>query len=189
MVQFLLLPTLVHPQTLLFERGTTMVLVYLSAPIIQKESRKDDFCSTIIRVMEGLGFNIFAPQLLGPAEPEEIFRRDIHNVRMSDFLVVEVSNPSLGVGMEIMLGIELMKPLLMFYHAEAGQISKMVTGADGKVMFEYRTLDDVEKTLHSFNLENLIVQKCPNCDAQVAEVDNDSVRCLGCGFEIHQTMV
>lgn len=166
-----------------------MVLVYLSAPIIQKESRKDDFCSTVIQVMEDLGLTVFAPQLLAPAEPEEIYRRDVHNIRMSDFLVVEISNPSLGVGMEIMLGIELMKPLLMFYDADAGPISKMVTGADGKVLFEYRSLNDVEKILRNYNLENLIVQKCPTCDAQVAEVNGDNLRCLGCGFEIHQTMV
>ncbi|MFW9768086.1 MAG: nucleoside 2-deoxyribosyltransferase [Candidatus Thorarchaeota archaeon] len=166
-----------------------MVLVYLSAPIIQKESRKDDFCSTVIQVMEDLGLTVFAPQLLAPAEPEEIYRRDVHNIRMSDFLVVEISNPSLGVGMEIMLGIELMKPLLMFYDSKAGPISKMVTGADGKVLFEYRSLNDVEKILRNYNLENLIVQKCPTCDAQVAEVNGDNLRCLGCGFEIHQTMV
>jgi hypothetical protein len=164
-------------------------LVYLSAPIIQKESRKDDFCSTVIQVLENLGFEVFAPQLLEPAEPEEIYRRDVHNVRLSDFLVVEISNPSLGVGMEIMLGIELMKPLLMFYDTEAGPISKMVEGANGKVMFEYRNLDDVEKILRNYNLENLIVQKCPTCDAQVAEVNDDNLRCLGCGFEIHQTTV
>jgi hypothetical protein len=139
--------------------------------------------------MEDLGFNIFAPQLLGPADPEVIYRRDVHNVRMCDFLVVEISNPSLGVGMEIMLGIELMKPLLMFYEADAGPISKMVKGADGKVMFEYRSIEDVERILRNYNLENLIVQKCPTCDAQVAEVDGENLRCLGCGFEIHQTTV
>lgn len=139
--------------------------------------------------MEDLGLTVFAPQLLAPAEPEEIYRRDVHNIRMSDFLVVEISNPSLGVGMEIMLGIELMKPLLMFYDSKAGPISKMVTGADGKVLFEYRSLNDVEKILRNYNLENLIVQKCPTCDAQVAEVNGDNLRCLGCGFEIHQTMV
>lgn len=166
-----------------------MVLVYLSAPIIHKGARKDDFCQTVIRVLEDLGITIFAPQLLGPAEPEEIYRRDVHNVRMCDFLVVEISNPSLGVGMEIMLGIELMKPLLMFYEVDSGPLSKMVRGADGKVLFEYRTLNDVETILRNFNLDNLIVQSCPTCDAQVVEVDGDNLRCLGCGFEIHRTMV
>jgi hypothetical protein len=142
-----------------------------------------------VRVIEDLGINIFAPQFQGPAEPEEIYRRDVHNVRMSDFLVVEISNPSLGVGMEIMLAIELMKPLLMFYEADADPLSKMVKGADGKVLFEYQGLEDVERILRSINLNNLIVQKCPACDSQVVEVDDDNLRCIGCGFEIHQTTV
>jgi hypothetical protein len=166
-----------------------LVLAYLSAPIIQKGSRKDDFCHTVVQVIEDLGINIFAPQFQDPAESEEIYRRDVHNVRMSDFVIVEISNPSLGVGMEIMLAIELMKPLLMFYEADSGPISRMVKGADGKVLFEYRSLEDVERILRSHSLEHLIVQKCPACDSQVVEVDDDNLRCVGCGFEIHQTTV
>jgi hypothetical protein len=108
---------------------------------------------------------------------------------MCDFLVVEVSKPSLGVGMEIMLGIELMKPLLMFYESGSDPLSKMVEGADGKVLFEYRSLEDVERILQTHNLEHLIVQDCPACDSQVVEADDDNLRCVGCDFEIHQTTV
>ena len=172
-----------------YERGLSLVLVYLSAPIIHKGSRKDDFCRTVVRVIEERGIRIFAPQFQEPAEPEEIYRRDVHNVGMCDFVVVEVSKPSLGVGMEIMLGIELMKPLLMFYEIGSNPLSKMVKGADGKVLFKYRSLEDVEQILRSHNLEHLIVQKCPACDSQVVEVDNDNLCCVGCGFEIHQTTV
>ncbi|MHA1950389.1 MAG: nucleoside 2-deoxyribosyltransferase [Candidatus Thorarchaeota archaeon] len=166
-----------------------MVLVYLSAPIIHKGARKDDFCRTVVKVIEDLGISIFAPQFQGPADPTEIYRRDVYNVRLCDFLVVEVSNPSLGVGMEIMLGIELKKPLLMFHEIEVDAISKMVTGAEGKVLFEYHNLEEVEKTLRSINLEHLIVQTCPSCDSQVVEVSEDKIRCIGCGFEIQQTTV
>ncbi|MHA1964596.1 MAG: nucleoside 2-deoxyribosyltransferase [Candidatus Thorarchaeota archaeon] len=166
-----------------------MVLVYLSAPIIKNASRKDKFCTTAVRILEDLGLNVFAPQFLGPAEPEEIYRRDVHNVRMCDFVVSEVSNPSLGVGMEIMLAIELVKPILMFFEGDIASLSKMVRGADGKVLIEYSTFEDVERILLAHNLENLIVQKCPVCDAQVAEVIEDSLKCLGCGSGGHQVMV
>jgi nucleoside 2-deoxyribosyltransferase len=166
-----------------------MVLVYLSAPIIKKASRKDEFCSRIVTTLEDLGLNVFAPQFLDPAEPEEIYRRDVHNVRMSDFVLTEVSNPSLGVGMEIMLAIELVKPVLMFFEGELENLSKMVRGADGKVLVEYKTLDDVEKTLRSHNLENLIVQQCPVCDSQVAEALEEGLKCLGCGSGGHQVTV
>ena len=172
-----------------YERGLSLVLVYLSAPIIHKGARKDDFCRTVVRVIEERGISIFAPQFLGPAEPEEIYRRDVHNVRMCDFVVVEVSKPSLGVGMEIMLGIELMKPLLMFYEIGSDPLSKMVKGADGKVLFEYRSLEDVEQILQAHNLENLIVQKCPVCDSQVAEALEEGLKCIGCGSGSHQVTV
>lgn len=166
-----------------------MVLAYLSAPIIQRGSRKDEFCSTVVRILEDLGVNVFAPQFLAPAEPVDIYRRDVHNVRTCDFLVTEVSNPSLGVGMEIMLAIELLKPILMFHEADASPISKMALGADGKVLFTYQSLEDVERILRSHNLENLIVQKCPVCNSQVAEVDGEDLRCVGCGFGVHQATV
>ncbi len=166
-----------------------MVLVYLSAPIIKKSARKDDFCTQVSTILEDLGLAVFAPQFLGPAEPEEIYRRDVHNLRMSDFIIAEVSNPSLGVGMEIMLAIELVKPVLMFFHGEVEALSKMVRGADGKILIEYNTLKDVEKILRNHNLENLIVQKCPVCDAQVAEALEDGLKCLGCGSGGHQVTV
>jgi len=166
-----------------------MVLVYLSAPIIKKASRKYEFCSRVVAILEDLGVSVFAPQFLGPAEPEEIYRRDVHNVRMSDFVLTEVSNPSLGVGMEIMLAIELMKPVLMFYDGELDSLSKMVRGADGKVLIEYKTLEDVEKILRMHNLENLIVQKCPVCDSQVAEALEEGLKCIGCGSGGHQVPV
>jgi nucleoside 2-deoxyribosyltransferase len=166
-----------------------MVLVYLSAPIIKKASRKDDFCSRVVTVLEDLGLTVFAPQFFGPADPEETYKRDVHNVRMSDLVLVEVSNPSLGVGMEIMLAIELMKPVIMFFEGEIESLSKMVRGAGGKVLIEYNTLDDVERKLRAHNLENMIVQKCPVCDAQVAEVLEEGLKCIGCGSGGHQVTV
>jgi hypothetical protein len=166
-----------------------MVLVYLSAPIIHKGARKDDFCGRVLSVLEDLGLTVFAPQFLGPASPEEIYRRDVHNVRMCDFLLAEVSNPSLGVGMEIMLSIELMKPILMFYDGDIDSLSKMVRGSDGKVLIQYSSLDEVEKKLRSHNLENLMVQQCPVCDSHVAEVNEDDLRCVGCGSGDHKLQV
>jgi nucleoside 2-deoxyribosyltransferase len=166
-----------------------MVLVYLSAPIIHKGSRKDEFCTHVLNLLEEQGLTVFAPQFLSPAEPEEIYRRDVYNVRMCDFVLAEVSNPSLGVGMEIMLAIELVKPVLMFCNGEIESLSRMVRGSDCKVLIQYNSLEDVEKKLLSHNLENLIVQKCPVCDSQVAEVIEEDLKCFGCGSGGHQVKV
>ncbi len=158
-----------------------MVLSYLSAPIIHSGLRKDDFCSTVIKVLEEKGVTVFAPQLLHPTDPDVIFKRDVDQVRKCDFLIAEISSPSLGVGMEIMLAIELRKPVLLFHNSTAGPISRMVLGADGKALFTYNTLKDVASSLKAINLENLLVLKCPNCESQVAEVNAEEIRCIQCG--------
>jgi hypothetical protein len=166
-----------------------MVLVYLSAPIIKKVSRRNDFCTRVVTTLENLGLTVFAPQFLGPADSEEVYRRDVHKLLMCDFLIAEVSSPSLGVGMEIMLAIEHMKPVLMFFHGDVESLSKMIRGADGKVLIEYSDLREVEEKIRAHNLENLIVQKCPVCSAQVAEANEEGLRCLGCGSGSHRAWV
>jgi len=158
-----------------------MVLAYLSAPIIHSGLRKDDFCTVVIKALEEKGIEVFAPQFLGPAAPHIIYQRDAENVRKSDLVIAEITNPSLGVGMEIMLTIEMMKPLLLFYNADIEQLSKMVRGAPGKALFVYDSLDDVDRILCRLNLESLLVLKCAYCDSHVAEVVEDKIHCVECG--------
>jgi hypothetical protein len=161
-----------------------MVLAYLSAPIIHSGLRKDDFCTIVLRVLEDMGIAVFAPQFLGPAEPEVIYQRDVENVLKSDFVIAEITNPSLGVGMELMLSIESMKPLLLFYNGDIEKLSKMVRGAPGNALFVYESLEEVDRILRSINLENLLVLKCPNCDSHVAEVIEDAINCVICKSEV-----
>ncbi|TFH08349.1 MAG: hypothetical protein E4H14_06585 [Candidatus Thorarchaeota archaeon] len=161
-----------------------MVLAYLSAPIIHSGLRKDDFCSIVIKALEDKGIEVFAPQFLGPAEPRVIYQRDVENVMKSDLVIAEITNPSLGVGMEIMLSIETMKPLLLFYNENIEQLSKMVRGAPGKALFVYDSLGDVDRILRRLNLDCLLVLKCAYCDSHVAEVIEDTIHCVECGFEI-----
>jgi hypothetical protein len=166
-----------------------MVTAYLSAPIIDVEKQQNTFCQAVIDILEEKGIEVFAPQFMPVSKPHDIFKRDTTQIRMSDFLVVEVSNASLGVGMEIMLAIELIKPILMFSKKGISHISLMVKGADGKAMFEYDTPSDVVDTLQGINLMNLIVSQCPMCDSQVAEISDDGLRCVVCGIEGHQLVV
>ncbi|MHA1769012.1 MAG: nucleoside 2-deoxyribosyltransferase [Candidatus Thorarchaeota archaeon] len=166
-----------------------MVLAYLSAPIIVEGLRKDDFCRAVVAALESKDINVFAPQFLEPASPEEVYRRDVEHVRLADFIVAEVSNPSLGVGMEIMLAIDLVKPVLMFHQNDVDALSRMVRGADGKALFKYEDVGEVTSVLKSRNLESLIVQRCPVCSSQVAEVLENGVRCVRCQFSSHDAMV
>lgn len=161
-----------------------MVQAYLSAPIIHSTLRKDDFCTVVVKALEDKGITVFAPQFLGPATPEFIYKRDVENVMKSDFVVAEISNPSLGVGMEIMLSIEYLKPLLLFYNSDINSLSKMVRGAVGKALFVYDSLEDVDRILRKLNLDNLLVLNCTFCDSHVAEVIDDEIHCVACGSTI-----
>ncbi|MFX1369106.1 MAG: nucleoside 2-deoxyribosyltransferase, partial [Promethearchaeota archaeon] len=151
-----------------------MVLVYLSGPIIISENRRDDFYKAVINFLELFNFEVFAPQFLPHAEPSEIYRRDVESVRKADFIIAEISSPSHGVGMEIMLGIELGKPLLLFHHRAVDKISKMVTGADGIAIFDYQEPGEVVAILRSINLHELVVLRCSSCSSQVAAIAQGS---------------
>ena len=157
-----------------------MVQAYLSGPIVNASMRRDDFYRVVIDTLEERGIAVFAPQFLPRLPPSGVFKRDVDQVRMSDFLIAEVSNPSLGVGMEIMLAIELVKPVLMFRKNDSGDLSYMAKGADGTALFEYGDLEDVRAALLGINFETLMVHKCPSCGSQVADVSDESLRCVVC---------
>ncbi|MCK4280067.1 MAG: nucleoside 2-deoxyribosyltransferase [Candidatus Thorarchaeota archaeon] len=157
-----------------------MVQVYLSGPIIDSELRMDDFYRCVIDVLEKQGTTVFAPQFLPPVSPVHVYRRDVDQVRKSDLLIVEVSHASLGVGMEIMLAIQLKKPILLFRHKDARPLSFMVKGADGMALFEYSDLSEVVNVLRTRDLENMIVAQCPSCDSQVVEKTETMITCAQC---------
>ncbi|MHA2425206.1 MAG: nucleoside 2-deoxyribosyltransferase [Candidatus Thorarchaeota archaeon] len=162
-----------------------MVHVYLSGPIIHDELRKDDFFRSILLYLSSSGKSVFAPQFLGPAEPDEIYRRDVEQVLKSNLVIAEVSNPSLGVGMELMLAIEHNIPLFLFRNREAKPLSKMVAGAPRKVLFEYSTIEEVIQILESISIENITDKReCPECGTVFTElIESSKFRCIKCGNE------
>ncbi len=162
------------------DRDTALTRVYLSGPIVNEQLRADDFYAAVVKTLEHAGVSVFAPQLLPRTQPEVIFDRDVQEVRLSDVIVAEVSHPSHGVGMEIMLAIELMKPLLLFRKTGSGPLSYMVLGAHGKALFEYSSTDDVVNLLESLDMDSLLVQKCPNCTSEIVEITDKGLRCIVC---------
>jgi hypothetical protein len=59
--------------------------------------------------------------------PREVFERDSNWVRDCEAMIAEVSTPSLGVGYEYALAVQLGKPVLCA-HRSGLRISKMITG-------------------------------------------------------------
>ena len=162
-----------------------LVHVYLSGPIIHSNLRKDDFYQAVVRHLESRGMSVFAPQFLGPAEPSVIYRRDVEHVRKCDLLIGEVSNPSLGVGMELMLAREIETPMLLFRYTDSDPLSRMVVGMDGKVLFEYTSTDEVIDILSRLNFEKIRhSEPCPRCNSTIAEsISQEAFRCVQCGTQ------
>ncbi len=59
--------------------------------------------------------------------PREVFERDVNWVKDCAAMIAEVSTPSLGVGYEYALAVQLGKPVLCVYRSGV-RMSKMITG-------------------------------------------------------------
>ena len=93
------------------------------------------------------GNEVISPWVLGPVErprPEDInvFRRDKKGAEDCDILVADVSEPSIGVGMEIMAAYEAGRRIILV--AKKGKvISRMLSHMERKEMVEYELDGDV----------------------------------------------
>src|SRR5512143_1134095 len=59
--------------------------------------------------------------------PREVFERDVNWVKECEAMIAEISTPSLGVGYEYALAVQLGKPVLCVYRSGV-RMSKMITG-------------------------------------------------------------
>jgi nucleoside 2-deoxyribosyltransferase len=76
----------------------------------------------------------------------EVARRDLDAIAQADILVAELSEPSLGVGAEIVIALHAGKRVLALA-AEGRKVSRFILGLlerhdDRAVFFRYRTVDD-----------------------------------------------
>jgi nucleoside 2-deoxyribosyltransferase len=70
----------------------------------------------------------------------KIHDRDLDWLRESDYLVAEVTTPSLGVGYEIGKATEWGKPVLCLCRPEAGRsLSAMIAGSSAITVREYQS--------------------------------------------------
>lgn len=87
--------------------------------------------------------------------PREVFERDVDWVKECEAMIAEVSTPSLGVGYEYGLAVQLGKPVLCVYRSRL-RLSKMVTGnpAPNLTVASYSTLAELDEQVDAF-LKNL----------------------------------
>lgn len=81
----------------------------------------------------------------------KIHDRDLEWLRVSDYLVAEVTCPSLGVGYEIARATEWRKPVLCLYRpADGRSLSAMIAGCDAVTVREYQDPAELKEIFEEF---------------------------------------
>jgi 2'-deoxynucleoside 5'-phosphate N-hydrolase len=84
-------------------------------------------------------------------DDEKIHDRDLAWLKQAEYLVAEVTTPSLGVGYEIGKATEWGKPILCLYRPGAGRaLSAMIAGCNGVVVREYRSVEELKTVFDDF---------------------------------------
>jgi 2'-deoxynucleoside 5'-phosphate N-hydrolase len=82
---------------------------------------------------------------------EYIFQRDVNWIKESDFIIAEVTNPSLGVGYELKLAEELNKKTLCLFNETKGKrLSAMINGNKFFKVKNYKTILEAKKEIDEF---------------------------------------
>ncbi|MCI4438438.1 hypothetical protein JHC27_01060 [archaeon] len=123
--------------------------VYLSVPIIG--GRNLELAKTISNVIIECGHELTSEWVISEdpgfsASPNYVYERDTSGVKTSDIIVAEVSTPSHGVGMEIMLAITLRKRIIALARRDA-QISRMLLGAPNIEWIFYDEIEEMTQKL------------------------------------------
>ena len=94
------------------------------------------------------------PQLTALGETtsdRNIHDRDLSWLKDSDYLVAEVTTPSLGVGYEIGKATEWGMPVLCLYRSTDDRaLSAMIAGCDGVSLREYKTIAELNDIFDRF---------------------------------------
>jgi len=123
--------------------------VYLSVPIVA--NRDLEAARKIAEIIKDLGCEIVSYWILLPGPDQQlteldVFQRDTEGVRKCDVLVAEVSHPSHGVGMEIMLAY-VMKKVVVFLYKRGTRLSWMIKGLPNAKLVEYENVEDLKTNL------------------------------------------
>lgn len=103
------------------------------------------------RAITDAGHAITSPWVLGPIEGAnkevvDVFQRDKNAVESSDALVADATEPSVGVGMEIMAAYILRKRIIVV--TRRGKVtSRMLTHMDHKETIEYEADEEIYAAL------------------------------------------
>ena len=131
--------------------------IYFAASI---RGGRDDWASYLEIVRQLREYGEVLTEHVGDAElsaaGEDINDRHIHDrdlgwLKNSDYLVAEVTTPSLGVGYEIGKATEWSKPVLCLYRpAEGRLLSAMISGSNGVTLREYQDVNELKEIFERY---------------------------------------
>ena len=113
--------------------------VYLSVPMIS--NRALPRAHLLAKAIRESGHEVSSPWVLGPIESPtpsatNVFRRDMEGAENSDILVADVTEPSTGVGMEIMAADKAGRRIIRV-EKRGCVTSRMLSHMDPKEAIEY----------------------------------------------------
>ena len=123
--------------------------VYLAVPMIA--NRALPRAQLLAKAIRDSGHELSSPWVLGPVERAgtagvNVFMRDKKGAEDCDVLVADITEPSIGVGMEIMAAYDAGRKVILV--AKKGRVtSRMLSHMDRKETLEYEADDDVYQGL------------------------------------------
>jgi len=123
--------------------------VYLSVPLIANRDARTAI--EIAGVIKSAGYELISPWVIRE-DPNDgltaagVFERDTTAVRRCDMIIADVSTPSHGVGMEVMLAHTLGKEVICVYR-QGTRLSWMVKGLPRVVLIEFKDGRDLREKL------------------------------------------
>lgn len=114
--------------------------IYVAVPLTHRRNRERAQC--ICDFFRENGAEVISPWVAEKVPkqdlttPEQVYQRDTYAVKLSNAMVADVSDPSLGVGMEIMLAQNKGIPIVCL-HEQGINISWMVVGCPGVKLIPY----------------------------------------------------
>ena len=123
--------------------------VYLSVPMIA--NRALPRAQLMAKAITDAGHTITSPWVLGPIENADptlvdVFQRDRKATEESDAIVADVTEPSIGVGMELMAAYKMRRKIILV--AKKGKVtSRMLMHMDHKETVEYEDEGEIYPAL------------------------------------------
>lgn len=86
-----------------------------------------------------------------PLSDEEVFQRDNAWLKECDVAIMDVSNPSLGVGYEVGILEKMNKPILALYNDKGGKrLSGIIAGNPKVEVLRFKDFSEVEPKITSW---------------------------------------